>query len=216
MNPETPEPAPRWSLPVKQSRAQKTRDRLLAAGFKLLRKKNFDELSVADIARSAGCAVGSFYLRFADKDQYFLAIAETRRGQSRARLENWYDGVTLANIVGRAIERELDFVLEHPNLWRAALKRGTTDPLFWGEFRELGRLSVSRFIETYSALIGRQVSAAEAENIRFAFQVVRGTVNNTLINQPGPLRLDDPAFRRQIERAFRLVGDLEAKGKRAR
>jgi hypothetical protein len=41
-------------------------------------------------------------------------------------------------------------------------------------------------------------------------------VNNTLINQPGPLRLDDPAFRRQIERAFRLVGDLEAKGKRAR
>jgi AcrR family transcriptional regulator len=216
MNPETPEPAPRWSLPVKQSRAQKTRDRLLAAGFKLLRKKNFDELSVADIARSAGCAVGSFYLRFADKDQYFLAIAETRRGQSRARLENWYDGATLANIVGRAIERELDFVLEHPNLWRAALKRGTTDPQFWEEFRELGRLSVSRFIEIYSALIGRQMSAAESENIRFAFQVVRGTVNNTLINQPGPLRLDDPAFRRQIERAFRLVGDLEAKGKRAR
>jgi AcrR family transcriptional regulator len=216
MNPDTPEPAPRWSLPVKQSRAQKTRDRLLAAGFKLLRKKNFDELSVADIAKSAGCAVGSFYLRFADKDQYFLAVAETRRGQSRARLENWYDGVTLANIVARAIERELDFVLEHPNLWRAALKRGTTDPLFWEEFRELGRLSVSRFIDIYSALIGRPVSAAEAENIRFAFQVVRGTVNNTLINQPGPLRLDDPAFRRQIERAFRLVGDIEAKGKRAR
>src|SRR3569832_1959220 len=71
MSPETPDPAPRWSLPVKQDRAQKTRDRLLAAGFKLLRRKHFDELSVADIARSAGCAVGSFYLRFVDKDQYF-------------------------------------------------------------------------------------------------------------------------------------------------
>lgn len=209
MTPESPNPSPRWSLPVKQTRAQKTRDRLLAAGFKLLRKKNFDELSVADIAKSAGCAVGSFYLRFADKDQYFLAIAETRRGQSRARLENWYDGATLAGIVSRAIERELDFVLEHPNLWRAALKRGTTDPQFWEEFRELGRLSVARFIDTYSALIGRAVSAEESENIRFAFQVVRGTVNNTLINQPGPLRLDDPAFRRQIERAFRLVGAID-------
>jgi AcrR family transcriptional regulator len=164
---------------------------------------------VADIAKSAGCAVGSFYLRFADKDQYFLAVAETRRGQSRARLESWYEGVTANNLVTRAIERELDFVLEHPNLWRAALKRGTTDPLFWEEFRELGRLSVAKFIEIYSGLLGRKVGAAEAENIRFAFQVVRGTVNNTLINQPGPLKLEDPAFRRQIERAFRLVAAIE-------
>jgi AcrR family transcriptional regulator len=210
MTPELPDQPPRWSLPVKQNRAQKTRDGLLAAGFRLLRKKNFDELSVADIAKSAGCAVGSFYLRFADKDQYFLAIAETRRVQSRARLENWYEGVTLGSIVTRAIERELDFVLEHPNLWRAALKRGTTDPKFWEEFRELGRMSVARFIEIYSALVGRKVSAEEVENIRFAFQVVRGTVNNTLINQPGPLRLDDPAFRRQIERAFRLVSGIGA------
>lgn len=216
MTKPSPGPAPRWSLPVKQDRAQKTRDRLLAAGFRLLRKKNFDELSVADIAKAAGCAVGSFYLRFVDKDQYFLAVAETRRNQSRARLEHWYDGVTLAGLVSRAIERELDFVLEHPNLWRAALKRGTTDPLFWEEFRELGRQSVSKFIETYSALIGRKVSDAEAENIRFAFQVVRGTVNNTLINQPGPLKLDDPAFRRQIERAFRLVGDIEASPRRSK
>jgi len=217
MTPQSPDQPPRWSLPVKQSRAQKTRDSLLAAGFRLLRKKNFDELSVADIAKSAKCAVGSFYLRFADKDQYFLAIAEMRRIQSRGRLENWYEGVTRASVVSRAIERELDFVLEHPNLWRAALKRGTTDPQFWEEFRELGRMSVARFIETYSMLIGRKISAEEQENIRFAFQVVRGTVNNTLINQPGPLRLDDPAFRRQIERAFRLVGEVgSGKQKRAR
>jgi hypothetical protein len=38
--------------------------------------------------------------------------------------------------------------------------------------------------------------------------MVRGTLNNTLMNQPGPLRFDDPEFRRQIERAFRLVAGL--------
>jgi len=89
MSSETPDPAPRWSLPVKQDRAQKTRDRLLAAGFKLLRRKHFDELSVADIARAAGCAVGSFYLRFVDKDQYFQALAEMRRLQSLGQLRGW-------------------------------------------------------------------------------------------------------------------------------
>lgn len=208
-----PGAAPRFSLPVKQSRSQKTRDRLLAAGFKLLRRKDFDQLSVADIARAANCAVGSFYQRFFDKDQYFFALAEMRREQSRTQLDEWYDGVKLGSIVERAIQRELGFVLEHPDFWRAALRRGTTDPAFWEEFRTLGRTSVDRFIETYGKLLGRSISADEQERIRFAFQMVRGTMNNTLINQPGPLSLEDAGFRRQIERAFRLVAGIEGKSR---
>jgi AcrR family transcriptional regulator len=201
--------APRFSLPVRQDRSQKTRDRLLAAGFKLLRRKHFDQLSVADIARAAGCAVGSFYLRFVDKEQYFKAVAEMRRLQSLGQLEGWYDGVTPASIVARAVAREVEFVVEHPNFWRAALKRGTTDPDFWQEFRALGRQSVERFIESYAALRGRELSNDEIEHIRFAFQMLRGTLNNTLINQPGPLQLEEPEFRRQIERAFGLVAGIE-------
>jgi AcrR family transcriptional regulator len=209
MSPESsPGPAPRWSLPVKQDRAQKTRDRLLAAGFKLLRRKHFDELSVADIAQAAGCAVGSFYLRFVDKDQYFKAVAEMRRLQSAGQLEGWYEGVTRASLVPRAVSREVEFVIEHPNFWRAALKRGTTDPTFWQEFRALGRQSVDRFLEAYAVLEDRDLAGEEVENIRFAFQMLRGTLNNTLINQPGPLQLEDPAFRKQVERAFGLVADI--------
>ena len=208
-----PGAAPRFSLPVKQNRSQKTRDRLLAAGFKLLRRKDFDQLSVADIARAANCAVGSFYQRFFDKDQYFFALAEMRREQSRSQLDEWYDGVKLGSIVERAIKRELGFVLEHPDFWRAALRRGTTDPAFWVEFRTLGRTSVDRFIEAYGKLLGRSISADEQERIRFAFQMVRGTMNNTLINRPGPLSLEDAGFRRQIERAFRLVAGIETKAR---
>jgi len=208
---EDPGSAPRFSLPVKQSRSQKTRDRLLAAGFKLLRRKDFDQLSVADIARAANCAVGSFYQRFFDKDQYFFALAEMRREQSRTQLANWYDGVKLGSIVERAVERELNFVLEHPDFWRAALRRGTTDPAFWEEFRALGKASVDRFIEVYADLLGRALKTDEQEGIRFAFQMVRGTMNNTLINRPGPLKLEDAGFRRQIERAFRLVAGIEGK-----
>jgi hypothetical protein len=32
-----------------------------------------------------------------------------------------------------------------------------------------------------------------------------GTLNNAIINQPGPLDIEDPAFVQQLERAFRLV-----------
>ncbi len=211
MSQEPSDSSPRFSLPVKQTRARETRDRLLAAGFKLLRRKHFDELSVADIARSAGCAVGSFYLRFVDKDQYFLAIAEVRREQSRGVLATWYDGVTAETLVTRAVARELEFVLEHPNFWRAALRKGATDPTFWQEFRDLGRQSVEKFLECHAGLLGRALHEDEIEHIRFAFQLVRGTLNNTLMNQPGPFKLEDAVFRQQIERAFHLVAGLGSK-----
>jgi len=210
MSQERPDAAPRFSLPVKQTRARETRDRLLVAGFKLLRRKHFDELSVADIARAAGCAVGSFYLRFVDKDQYFLAIAEVRREQSRALLATWYDGATRESLVARAVARELEFVLEQPNFWRAALRKGATDPTFWQEFRELGLQSVAKFLECHAGLLGRELSEDEIEHIRFAFQLVRGTLNNTLMNQPGPFKLEDSVFRQQIERAFNLVAGIGA------
>jgi hypothetical protein len=54
----------------------------------------------------------------------------------------------------------------------------------------------------------RALTDAEVENVRFAFQMLRGTLNNTLINQPGPLPLEDPAFRMQVERAFGLVSGI--------
>ena len=130
--------------------------------------------------------------------------------QSRSQLETCYLGATLDSIVARAVGRDLEFVLEHPNLWRAALRKGTTDPDFWQEFRELGRQTVDRFIECYAQLLGRPLVNDEIENVRFAFQVLRGTLNNTMMNQPGPLQLEDPEFRRQIERAFRLVAGIEA------
>jgi AcrR family transcriptional regulator len=209
MSQELPEVPVRGSHPVKQSRARETRDRLLAAGFKLLRRKHFDELSVADIARAAGCSVGSFYVRFVDKDQYFLAIAESFRAQRRSDLESLYEDTPRDSLVERALARELAVVVDHANLWRAALKKSVAEPEFWEDFREMGRQSVNRFLERYSQILGRALSEPETEQIRFAFQVVRGTLNNTLLNQPGPLQLEDPVFRRQIERAFRLVSGIE-------
>jgi AcrR family transcriptional regulator len=52
--------------PVKQLRARRSRDRLLDAGQKLVARRPFDQLSVADIAGAARCSVGAFYLRYRD------------------------------------------------------------------------------------------------------------------------------------------------------
>jgi len=63
--------------PAKQARSRLTRDRLLAAGRKLLNQGAFEATSIGDIADVADCSVGAFYQRFADKEAFFAAVVET-------------------------------------------------------------------------------------------------------------------------------------------
>src|SRR4249920_1960197 len=71
-------------LPAKQRRGEQTRDRLIKAGQRLVAKRDFDQMSVADIAEAAGCSVGAFYQRFRDKDAFFGALIAHYVGEARA------------------------------------------------------------------------------------------------------------------------------------
>lgn len=65
-----------------------SRERLLASGMKLIGTRAYHEIGVADIARGANLAVGTFYTYFGSKEEFFSAIVErigrrTRRYLSR-------------------------------------------------------------------------------------------------------------------------------------
>ena len=62
--------------PARQARSRMTRDRLLAAGRHLLERGAFEATSIADIAAEAGCSVGAFYQRFADKEAFFAVVMQ--------------------------------------------------------------------------------------------------------------------------------------------
>jgi AcrR family transcriptional regulator len=51
-----------------------TRRQLLDAAMTLLDTPELSELSVADLARAAGVAKGTFYVHFADRDAFVLAL----------------------------------------------------------------------------------------------------------------------------------------------
>ena len=53
--------------PASQARSRATRDRLVAALDGLLREKDFESITIADLAREAGLAVGTVYRRFENK-----------------------------------------------------------------------------------------------------------------------------------------------------
>ncbi|MBJ7408830.1 MAG: TetR/AcrR family transcriptional regulator, partial [Phenylobacterium sp.] len=55
---------PTWTRPAYQNRSREQRDRLLKAGERAFAAAGFWQTHITDIAKRAGCSVGSFYRRF--------------------------------------------------------------------------------------------------------------------------------------------------------
>jgi len=71
---------------AKQARSKKTRDKLIAAFEALLKEKPFEAIGVADIAKRAGCAVGSVYRRFENKDAFVPVLIELTAARMSERM----------------------------------------------------------------------------------------------------------------------------------
>lgn len=59
-----------------QARSRATRDALIAALEKLLRDRPLERISVQELAKEAGCSVGSVYRRFDNKDAFLPVVVE--------------------------------------------------------------------------------------------------------------------------------------------
>jgi AcrR family transcriptional regulator len=140
---------------IRQKRSQKTYDALISTAFKLLEQREFDEISIADLAQKAGYSVGAFYARFKSKDELFDAM----------------------------IEQHID------NRRRTRARQFAT--------------------ASDSARAQRPLTEDEERNVRFAVQVTLGTVNNAIINRPGPIFLGHPLFIESLIRAFRVVSGYD-------
>jgi AcrR family transcriptional regulator len=67
--------------------ARRTRDRLLEALEALLKTRDFDQISVAEIAAAAGVSVGSVYAHFRDKNAFLDTLLQRHRARLRRMVE---------------------------------------------------------------------------------------------------------------------------------
>jgi AcrR family transcriptional regulator len=64
--------------PTKGDKRLRTRERLLDAAAEVVREKGFERTSLEEVARRAGMTRGAIYGNFKDKEELFLAVAESR------------------------------------------------------------------------------------------------------------------------------------------
>jgi AcrR family transcriptional regulator len=194
---------------IKQERGRRTYDALIETGFALLEHKELESISIAELAKAAGYSVGAFYARFRSKDEFFDAMIAHHleyRTRERDRLLATVPDDLLINAL---IEDLVTYYWKRRRFWRAALIRNIRDPEFWEPIRQHGRVWADLLIERINKRARRPLTKSERMNVSFAFQLALGTINNAILNRPGPIFIEQDLFIQNLARAFRLVSDFD-------
>jgi AcrR family transcriptional regulator len=182
-------------LPAKQARSRVTRDRLLAAGRQLLDRGAFEATSIADIASAAGCSVGAFYHRFADKEAFFAALIETvladivAHAKQAVTDERFTEGsieTTLTNCVAywaQAFRR-------HQGLICTVMKKTLHAEDTWTPVRQMGQVAFEPFIALLAAKCGKSDSLSFQYRAMAGFQIVVGVMLNAALHRTILLNLE--------------------------
>ncbi|MGV3590458.1 MAG: TetR/AcrR family transcriptional regulator [Gammaproteobacteria bacterium] len=198
-----------FGIAIKQERGQVTYDAMIAAGFRLLEQRDLQDISIAELVRSAGYSVGAFYSRFHGKDEFFDALVARHLETRTATQKHLFATLPRDTLLDELIANVVNYYWDHRKFWRAVLVRSVRDAAFWEPIRKHGHEFTGRFLERLYKETGRKLTKEEEANVYFAFQIILGMINSTLINQHGPIFMGQRLFIQELTRAFRLISDFD-------
>ena len=192
---------------AKQSRSQLKHLALLEAGRRLLDTQDLGTLSVAQLTRDAGMAVGAFYSRFEDKDAWF---AELRRVTGEAVLADTQHLLGGARWARAAVPRKVALIVRHVvdihrthrGIFRAAHFDSARSTLYWPQLHAYGRRVADEVYRALAAHMPQVAPAQRRERVSIALQLVFGMLVNAVLHDPGPIGLNDPRMEKELTRVF--------------
>ena len=96
--------------PPKQSRSKRTLERLVGASLEILGREGPDALTVQAIVERAGSSVGSFYARFAGKEDLLDYLGERVWREAAAR---WDEALASRDLSGLDLRQLVEPTFSH-------------------------------------------------------------------------------------------------------
>lgn len=131
-----------WRHTPRQSRSAATERRLVTAATRLLSRRGYERLAIAEVARAARTSVGGLYARFADKQALLHAIDEDLLQRLRTLVDQTMAVARLhrtdvAGVIGAYVAMMVRmFARERPLLREISLRaRQSGDPAFTSRVR---------------------------------------------------------------------------------
>lgn len=197
-------------LPVSQRRAMQRQRAILDAGRRLLRDVPFASLRMEQIAVEAGCSVGTLYQRFKDKDALLDVILEEVVAELDALMTEQISmsamaGMSSAQGIGHVVAFTHGFLNANQGLLRAIVARQLRQPDVVSPLQLAGARLVAQSFETLSALHNGFAAQVNQARYQFAMQTLIGTLNNAVINRPGPYQIEDPRIVSSLSETVCLI-----------
>jgi AcrR family transcriptional regulator len=197
---------------------QRSADALLEAGRSLLEQINYEGLSVNDLCKKAHLTTGAFYRRFEGKDAFFLALQRLALDDAlrtqHALVEQFSDAQRAPATLEQASLVAVDSVrlwhLHHRGVLRASMQRRDHTSGGWQPFKEFARGFVQDIAAKMAALPELRAREDAAQRLTIGFQIVIGTMINSALNDPGPLRLDEAAMTEALGLTLALYASARA------
>lgn len=193
-----PDTSGEWNgvVPIQQARSEATYQALILAGRTALENQSFQEMTIANLARSAGASVGAFYGRFENKQAYFSAIQETVVAEAEAQIRRQLDELEEADadvvqFLCTVATIWVSIFRDNKGLYRAAFKDSCTQPHLWTPFKRLGWRGAAVVTEKLLPRLAAIGKPSSERNMRIAMQFMNGMLVNATINDPGPIHLED-------------------------
>lgn len=116
-----------------QDRSRQTLGKIAEATEALLATRAFDDITVADIVKRARCSTGSFYARFAAKDDLLPYLYERYDADLNSRVQRRAAGIDWERLSPREtvellVHHTVDMYLERRHLLRAVALYARTRP----------------------------------------------------------------------------------------
>lgn len=128
----TPEPLIR---PPLQRRSQESLERVLTAGFEVLREQGFEGFTLQEVSRRAGVSIGSIYARVASREALIMAIYEQAMSwtedQSQIIRDAVREDLSPAERIEAIVTDTANNMLGHADVLRVFMRQAPLNPDIW-------------------------------------------------------------------------------------
>jgi len=164
-----------------QDRSRAATERMIAAGKHLLTTRDFDLISIRDIAGEAGTSIGSFYHRFGTKEDYFRFLIDDMVVRREALAMAQFAQMAMPDLPAAVARGAVANHLAHAGLLRAAIRRHLSGSDVWAPVRMMGQRILNEYRRLLSQHLGRPLKAREAERIGLAFVWLYGVLIQSVL-----------------------------------
>lgn len=191
-----------WARPAYQTRSRAQRDRLLKAGERVFAQSGFWQAHVADIARGAGCSVGSFYRRFKDKEAFFFGLQAHMAARAEANIARFFEDAagreeSFADLLLRLARSTARTMRGIEGYYRALFELSLRGQDVWPPMRRLEVFEAEALVRLLEARgVAREPEAVQRAHL--AIRLMHGHILSLILHGSGPFELEDPRLHEEL------------------